>query len=502
MATSIDVRNAECPICLELFTDLVTLSCSHSFCQGCLERYMKPHEAVQVCPECRNPVGEMNFHTNKLLRNMLRKAREQERKKPLVSEASSRTGEREYSNCPEHNERIKLYCKTDRQLMCWVCREGKKHQGHSFTLVEEAAQEYQNALRANQRDMMAELKDKECLKAMQEEQIISRKEKSVQLETQISAQFQKLQELLRQGEEALKREVQGAERSDLNPMERNLAMIEREMKEGSERASMMKIGLKISEPDAFLQWWIKTGFTALQKKISLPLKSHVVPLISDSLTVGPSESLEKYVNWTSLENSALKDIREGKSSSHDSGLSIVLLGQTGTGKSAAGNTILRRTEFKSALSSQPVTTKCERKEAVIDGRHVAVIDTPDFFDQDCPDPETQIKNCMSLSVHEPHAFLLVIKLGYFAQGKNTTIRYIQEVFGQEATEHMLVLFTHGDELTNQSIQQFLQKTQVYQALIKQCGGRYHLFNNRDTKNHRQAKELLEKIDRMMAVQKK
>ncbi|MBN3308066.1 GIMA8 GTPase, partial [Amia calva] len=109
---------------------------------------------------------------------------------------------------------------------------------------------------------------------------------------------------------------------------------------------------------------------------------------------------------------------------------------------------------------------------------------------------------MSLSVHEPHAFLLVIKLGYFAQGKNTTIRYIQEVFGQEATEHMLVLFTHGDELTNQSIQQFLQKTQVYQALIKQCGGRYHLFNNRDTKNHRQAKELLEKIDRMMAVQKK
>lgn len=54
---------------------------------------------------------------------------------------------------------------------------------------------------------------------------------------------------------------------------------------------------------------------------------------------------------------------------------MVLLGETGAGKSAAGNTILGQKVFKSA-----VTNKCLKKRTTVAGRIASVVDTPDFFD--------------------------------------------------------------------------------------------------------------------------
>ncbi|KAL0174849.1 hypothetical protein M9458_030817, partial [Cirrhinus mrigala] len=71
--------------------------------------------------------------------------------------------------------------------------------------------------------------------------------------------------------------------------------------------------------------------------------------------------------------------------------------------------------------------------------------------------------------------------------------------GDNIWNHMLVLFTVGDELGETPIELFIaSEGDALQWLIEKCGNRYHVLNTKSWGDGSQVTELLEKIEEMVA----
>ncbi|OCT73688.1 E3 ubiquitin/ISG15 ligase TRIM25 [Xenopus laevis] len=189
MASAADLRDElSCSICLSIYTDPVSLPCSHNFCRGCIGTTWDTQEGsgAYSCPECRQEFKERPaLPRNRTLGNIAERFLSAQPepgetgipctycvlspvpavKSCLLCEASvCETHLRMHSKsakhvlieptmdmgdkkCSVHDEPLKYYCWEESVCVCVSCCLAGEHRGHRVELLSEASEKKKETLR-------------------------------------------------------------------------------------------------------------------------------------------------------------------------------------------------------------------------------------------------------------------------------------------------------------------------------------------------------------------
>ncbi|XP_043541014.1 nuclear factor 7, brain-like [Chiloscyllium plagiosum] len=234
-----------CPICPDFFTDPVSLECEHNFCRSCINQSWEKQE-INSCPECRQEFPDRSLRGNRALANLAEKARTLNLN-PQEKESKH--------HCEEHQEELKLFCETDKKLVCVICRDSREHREHRFipVLIKEAVGIYKDRVKSSW-DSLTDKKSAALEMEREQKQKISQiQEESSSLQTHIKSEFTKMHQMLTEKEQSLLRDLRKQEENILKPMEQNLCEIQKNLNSLQQKLSKLEKQLEQTDGVIFLK---------------------------------------------------------------------------------------------------------------------------------------------------------------------------------------------------------------------------------------------------------
>ncbi|XP_045911910.1 nuclear factor 7, brain-like [Micropterus dolomieu] len=249
------------------------------------------------CPQCRTavPADAKCLPTSHILKSLAEKAKQAEKIKKEHGNEKAEVAEL----CPEHEEKLKLFCITDQQLTCIICRDGEKHEGHKFKPIKEAAASLRQELEKGMEKQCEDILTTESLANTQREEITKTKEKSQQLETQIRKQFEEMHQFLRKRETEIKNELKHKEEDAVEKMSKTLNAIETALSESRELQGKVTSVLEITDSDRLLKSWTEGNSMMTPEHFFRP-RANDLQVVNDSLSLGPYESHLQFVVWKEM----------------------------------------------------------------------------------------------------------------------------------------------------------------------------------------------------------
>ncbi|XP_074827435.1 E3 ubiquitin-protein ligase TRIM39-like [Natator depressus] len=206
-----------CPVCLEYFTDPVTLECGHNFCRACIAQCWEGPDTAASCPQCRETVQQRNLRPNRQLANVVEIA-----KRLSLQAAKGAGGD---GVCERHQEALKLFCEEDQTPICVICRESRAHRAHRVVPIEEAAQEYKVKLQGALGPLRKELEEALALTSEEKEKTTEWQRNVKNKREMIAGEFKKLHTLLREEEQLLLQSLEEEERETLQRLQENVTKL-------------------------------------------------------------------------------------------------------------------------------------------------------------------------------------------------------------------------------------------------------------------------------------
>ncbi|XP_057682645.1 GTPase IMAP family member 4-like [Corythoichthys intestinalis] len=187
-----------------------------------------------------------------------------------------------------------------------------------------------------------------------------------------------------------------------------------------------------------------------------------------ALITGSSE-----VSWDN------EKMRLDLSSPLNASLRLILLGPAGGGRTSVANILLGR----SAEQSEEPLLESVLKRAIVDGRELSIIDTPDLLSGSLGRTETakEALRSIQLAAPGPHAILLVMRASRSSketQEEATQVtQAVLELLGDDIRGHVIPVLTHADRLSRRRTFDRLLDTDVggVKRLTAICGQRPELL---------------------------
>ncbi|XP_026214072.1 E3 ubiquitin-protein ligase TRIM39 [Anabas testudineus] len=191
MIMSLPEEDLTCPVCCDIFTDPVLLSCSHSFCRGCLKRCWD--SGLRECPVCRKRASKSSPPCNLALKNVC---------EALLQVRRQSSVEEEMMNCNLHGEKLKLFCLVDKQPICVVCQSSKLHKTHDCSPIEEAVLDCKDELTISLKILQDKLDSLKHIQRNSEDMFGYIKSQVLSTQRIIKDQFEQLHQILYEEESA------------------------------------------------------------------------------------------------------------------------------------------------------------------------------------------------------------------------------------------------------------------------------------------------------------